>query len=326
MSSHVADRTQAAPSRAPRSAWLTGGLPMAALMLIALVSLYMQVPASSGPAAESAAAAAGGNPAVLPGFLPGAWFLPADERLGFVEIAAGPFLAGSDASVDPQAFDNEFWADGRTDHRVNLDTYYIARYEVTVAQFRAFVEASGFRADPQSLEAPPDHPVSNVSWTDALAYSRWLDTTLREWPETPAELANLLRQGWRITLPDELEWEKAARGVDGRIFPWGNEPRRDRANYQGRGTVPVGSFQCGECAHGLQDMSGNVWEWTRTPFHAGPHGAPASLNPEADALWVMRGGSFGDPERNVRAALRGGADPGARRPFIGFRVVLTHGS
>jgi formylglycine-generating enzyme required for sulfatase activity len=77
----------------------------------------------------------------------------------------------------------------------------------------------------------------------------------------------------------------------------------------------------------LLDMSGNVWELTRSPYQPYPYDPTDDRkNLDADALWVMRGGSFGDPERNVRAAIRGGADPGARRPFIGFRVVISRGT
>ena len=90
------------------------------------------------------------------------------------------------------------------------------------------------------------------------------------------------------------------------------------------GARPVGDVGCPECPWGVLDMSGNVWEWTLTPFRAGPYDPTASPpDLREDALWVMRGGSFTDPERNVRAAVRGGADPGARRPFIGFRVAIS---
>ncbi len=260
----------------------------------------------------------------LHGFRADAWFLPDDARLGFVEIPAGPFVMGSDPVVDPLAFDNERWSTDRAQGTVDLPTYSIGRYEVTVAQFRAFVEATGYSFDPQALKAPGDHPVAFVSWPDALAYGRWLEVTLRESPRTPPELSRLLFDGWRIRLPSEAQWEKAARGTDGRIYPWGNEPRPDGANFRGAETAPVGSFACAECSYGLSDMSGNVWELTRSLYRPYPYD-PSDDHPdlEAPALWVMRGGYFGDPARNVRAALRGGVDPGARRPFIGFRVVIS---
>ena len=258
------------------------------------------------------------------GFRSDAWFLPDEELLGFVEVPVGPFLMGSDPTIDSLAFDNEWWPGASPQMTVDLAAFYVGRYEVTVAQFAAFVEESGYRADPEAFQRPPDHPVASVAWTDALAYARWLETTLREWPETPLELSRLLRDGWRISLPTEAEWEKAARGSDGRIYPWGNEPRRDRANYGTRSTAPVGSFECPECPFGLLDMSGNVWEWTRSPYQAYPYDDSDDREGlDADALWVMRGGSFSDQERNVRTAIRGGADPGVRRPFIGFRLVIT---
>ena len=258
------------------------------------------------------------------GFRSDAWFLPDDELLGFVEVSAGPFLMGSDPGIDPLAFDNEWWPGARPQATVDVAAFYVGRYEVTVAQFAAFVEETGYRTDPEAFQGPPDHPVAAVSWTDALAYARWLETTLGEWPETPPELSRLLSDGWRISLPTEAEWEKAARGSDGRIYPWGHEPRRDRANYQGRSTTPVGSFECPECPFGLFDMSGNVWEWTRSPYQAYPYNeANDREGLDADALWVMRGGAFNDTERNVRTGIRGGADPGVRRPFIGFRLVIT---
>ncbi len=298
-------------------------MPLAALGLIVAVWISLQI-SQSRPSAESGRAQETATPADLPGFRSDAWFLPDEELLGFIEIPAGPFLMGSDAAIDAQAFDIERWSQARAQGTVDLPAFYIGRYEVTVAQFRAFAEATGYRAlDDESLRGRLDHPMVGVSWTDALAYGRWLEEVLLEWPETPPRLSRLLRDGWRVGLPSEAEWEKAARGADGRIYPWGNEPRRDRANYGG-GTTPVGSFDCPECPFGLADMSGNVWEWTRSPYQPYPYDpTDDGQDLDAEALWVMRGGSFGYPERDARAASRGGADPGARRAFIGFRLVVS---
>jgi formylglycine-generating enzyme required for sulfatase activity len=237
------------------------------------------------------------------GFKASAWYLPDDEMLGF---------------------ENERWSAERRQGRVELADYYIGGFEVTVAQFKAFVEATGYQIHTGTLNSPGNHPIASVSWTDALAYTRWLERMLKDSTETPAELRQLLQQGWRITLPSEAEWEKAARGFGSRIYPWGNQPRRDRANYESLAPLPVGSFECPECAYGVADMSGNVWELTRSPYAAYPFDpSDDRRNLDGDALWVMRGGSFEDPANLVRSGVRGGVDPGARRPTIGFRVVLS---
>ncbi len=241
-----------------------------------------------------------------------------------VEIPAGPFTMGADPARDPQAFDNERWSPTAGEGTVHVDAFFIARHEVTVEQFSAFAHAAGWTVDQRALSGAPTHPVTYVSWPDALAYGRWLQATLERAPDTPPGLLQRLREGWRVTLPTEAEWEKAARGTDGRTYPWGNTPRSDRANYQGRGTTPVGRFTCPECPYGLADMSGNVWEWTSSPLQPYPYDpSDDRANLAADALWVMRGGHYGDPARLVRTTTRGAADPGARRPFIGFRVVLS---
>ncbi|MDE0358527.1 MAG: SUMF1/EgtB/PvdO family nonheme iron enzyme [Gammaproteobacteria bacterium] len=250
--------------------------------------------------------------------------LPDAPLLGFVEIAEGPFLMGSDPGIDTLAYDVERWSADRPQGVVDVAAFLIGRSEVTVAQFAAFVEAAGHEVDPQALAGSPLHPVSFVSWPDALAYCRWLEELLRESPATPPEVRSRLAEGWRVTLPSEAQWEKAARGGDGRIFPWGNELRRDRANFATGSPAPVGELACPECPHGLRDMSGNVWEWTRSPWQPYPYDeADDREGLEGDPLWVMRGGSFADPVRNVRAAIRGASGPDVRREFIGFRVVIV---
>lgn len=269
------------------------------------------------------------NPAVLAKFSAETWFLPDDELLGFVEIPAGPFLMGSDPRTDRLAFENERWTDSQVQGTVDLPSYYIGRYEVTVAQFRTFVAETDHRTDPASMNGQPDHPVALVTWPDAMAYANWLDQTLRDSPLTPSRVRELLTSGWKVTLPTEAQWEKAARGTDGRIFPWGNDPSGAFANFRSTdaipsGTTPVGSFECPECAYGLADMSGNVWELTRSPYRDYPFDPTHDrVDLRADALWVMRGGAFDQTAQNVRAALRGGVDPGARRPEIGFRLVIS---
>ena len=300
-----------------------GAVPLAALAIVGAVWFALQLSQSSTPMSETDSRR---STAVseLSGFRPDAWFLPDEDLLGFVEIPAGVFVMGSDPAIDPRAFDLERWSSTSAQGTVDLPTFYIGRYEVTVAQLSAFAEATAHTLDPQALQAPPDHPASLVSWPDALAYARWLDAVLRESPATPARLATLLSDGWRVSLPTEAEWEKAARGTGGRVFPWGNEPEPDRANYGGRSTTSVGSYECTECVFALSDMAGNVWEWTRSPYQPYPYdGTDDGGGLEADALWVIRGGSFADPEGFVRAANRGRADPGARRPFIGFRVSIS---
>ena len=315
--------TTPAASPDTTSPGVIGPAILAALVIGTAGWLGLQPAPGDGDAATGAASPAAATPAELPGFRADAWFLPDDAQLGFVEVPAGPFSMGADPTTDAEAFDNERWSATAAQGTPDLPAFFIGRYEVTVAQFAAFVAATGFPADPQAIEAPPDHPVANVSWPDALAYCRWLDAALRDAPQTPPGLVERLRRGWQVTLPSEAEWEKAARGMDGRRYPWGEEMRRDRATPQSGAAAPAGSVPCPECPYGLLDMSGNVWEWTRSPYQPYPFDDGDRGDLDADALWVMRGGSFTDPARNLRTTTRGGADPGARRPFIGFRVALS---
>lgn len=254
-----------------------------------------------------------------PRFRPDAWYLPEQLLLGFKEIPADTFLMGE-------------WAD---QHDVTLPTYYMARYPVTVAQFKVFVDASGHEpADPDSLGGLPNHPVVNVSWYDALAYCEWLTEILIEWEGMPEPLAGLLRDaGWCITLPSEAEWEKAARGTDGRIYPWGEDVEPDRANYVDAGigaTSPVGCFPGGVSPYGVEELSGNVWEWTRSllsdyPYPMGGKEQAQRENLEAsrDEHRVLRGGSFLDSGSLVRCPYRYRLSPNLCLRNLGFRVVAS---
>jgi len=294
-----------------------------AIHLALLALLYCSAFSSAGLLAQPAPQTSPAFSAAI-SFRASAWSLPDEPLLGFVEIPAGPFPMGSNPLIDPMAFENERWSESRRQGAVDVPLYYIARYETTVAQYQDFIEATGYGAAQLGEIVDDTMPAAGVSWTDALAYARWLEAQMKSSSETPSELRNLLQNGWKLTLPNEAEWEKAARGTESRIFPWGNQVRKDRANFSGTGPVPVGRISCPECPYGLRDMSGNVWEWTRSPYQEYPFTPDDDLeNLAEDALWVMRGGSFNDVENNVRTAVRGAADPGARRPFIGFRLAIT---
>lgn len=300
-----------------------GSRPGYAVVCMLLLLICVAGVSSNTLLAQSGATASPSTKAG-PVFSASAWFLPDESLLGFVEIPSGPFPMGSNPLIDPMAFENERWSESRRQGAVDLPAFYIARYETTRAQYQVFVEATGYNSSQLAADGEGALPASGVSWTDALAYARWLESEMKSSDETPPELRSLLQSGWRLTLPDEAQWEKAARGTESRVFPWGNQVRKDRANFGGTGPVPVGSIPCPECPYGLSDMSGNVWEWTRSPYQPYPFTSEDDFaNLAEDALWVMRGGSFNDVENNVRTAVRGAADPAARRPFIGFRLVIS---
>jgi formylglycine-generating enzyme required for sulfatase activity len=265
-----------------------------------------------------------------PRFRADAWYLPDEPLLGFVEIPAGPFLMGSNKAHDPGADDDE-----RPQHEVRLPGYFIGRYPVTVAQFRAFVEGGGSRPEnPESLQGLANHPVVSVSCYEAMQYCDWLTERLRAWPGTPEPLATLLpNKDCRVSLPSEVEWERAARGTDGRIYPWGDEPDPNRANYEVtsiKTTSTVGCFPSGASPYGVEDLSGNVWEWTRSLLGAYPYPADQqertrreNLQADRDAPRVLRGGAFNFYHWNVRCAARFSYSPYDRSWNFGFRVVVN---
>jgi formylglycine-generating enzyme required for sulfatase activity len=250
------------------------------------------------------------------------------ERLdfGWIEVPGGWFPMGSNPRRDRHAHDEE-----QPQHRVFVETFRLARAPVTVDQFAAFVRATGFQTDaeaersehcwarprgPESdgLESEADHPVTCVSWRDAQAFCRWAG----------------------VRLPTEAEWEKAARGTDGRIYPWGNQlPDPRRCNYGDLvgTTTPVGAYPAGASPFGLLDMAGNAWEWTASLWGSLEQGhyrypydpADGREAPDADQslMRIVRGGSFRDDTTRMRCAYRDWRYPFYRSDTIGFRAAAV---
>jgi formylglycine-generating enzyme required for sulfatase activity len=244
--------------------------------------------------------------------------LPIEPEL--IHIPAGEFLMGSDPGKDEDAMARE-----QPQHRLYLPEYYIARTPVTNAQYAAFVEATGHRKpDHWEDRKPPgdkaDHPVVNVTWHDAMAYCCWLTETT----------------GRTYRLPSEAEWEKAARGTDGRIYPWGDEPPDEsRCNFgrNAAATTPVGMYSPqGDSPYGCVDMAGNVWEWALSLWGKGmwepdfkypykPADGREDLEAGNDILRALRGGSWYDNQDNARCAFRYGVIPGSGSSDLGYRLV-----
>jgi formylglycine-generating enzyme required for sulfatase activity len=285
------------------------------------------------PALERVSAGDGLTAIGDPRFREDAWHLPDEALLGFVKIPEGTFTMGTREEEIPLLLERfggtQEWYEWETPQRqVDLPAYYVARYPVTVAQFRAFVEDSGYEpGDPDSLRGVSNHPVVLVTWHDALKYCDWLTERLRAWDATPEPLATLLREEeWAITLPSEEEWEKAARGTDGRIFPWGEQADPERANYSDTEvgtTSAVGCFPDGASPYEVEDLSGNVWEWCRTKWEENYRDYQGDDSLEGDARRVLRGGSFLDGGTGVRCASRSVWYPFDRFRSYGFRVVAS---
>jgi formylglycine-generating enzyme required for sulfatase activity len=241
-------------------------------------------------------------------------------------VAAGEFWMGNSEGEDRI---REY---ARPLHRCALPyPYRIARFPVTVAQFRRFVSESGHQpADPAGLQGLDNWPVTRVSWYDARAFCEWLTRTWRE--------RGILEPEWEIRLPSEAEWERAARGdADDRVFPWGDDSDPDRANCAETGIAEVSAVGCfpgGASPYGCEEMSGNVWEWTLSLW--GPASAEPSFlypydpadgredpNAPPEVFRVLRGGPYLVGIRHVRCAYRGRAQAGGWNEFIGFRVVAA---
>lgn len=235
-----------------------------------------------------------------------------------VLIPAGEFLMGSDPQQDEHAHESQ-----QPQHCLFLPGYYLAKTPVTHAQYHTFLRATG-REAPEGWDwvkhTPPrgkeDHPVFNVSWYDALAYCQWLSEVT----------------GKSYGLPSEAEWEKGARGTDGRIYPWGNQWDATRCNIAEGGkivTTSVGTYPQGASPYGLLDIAGNVWEWTRSlwgdypyPTHEPEQAWRENLQAARTRHRVQRGGAGHGLYWDVRCTARRGDYPYNASLIIGFRIVL----
>jgi formylglycine-generating enzyme required for sulfatase activity len=229
-----------------------------------------------------------------------------------VLIPAGEFLMGSDPNRDIDAQGDEL-----PQHRLYLPDYHIAKTPVTSAQYWAFAQSASHKQPgtwkgKQPPQGRKDHPVVNVSWHDTVAYCKWL-----------AQVT-----GKHFRLPSEAEWEKAARGTDGRIYPWGNEPpdeSRCNFDFKIKETTLVGSYPQGASPYGLLDMAGNVYEWCHSLYR--PYLYNATDGREGAGGWdderVLRGGAFNSDARYVRCASRYRYSPDYRNYYAGFRLVLA---
>jgi formylglycine-generating enzyme required for sulfatase activity len=216
-----------------------------------------------------------------------------------VRLAGGEFYMGDGgASRESLGADDGDAVGGRP--RVRVSPFYLQRHEVTTAEYRRFKPS-------HQPDTPGDHPVSHVSWFDAMTYAAWLGGSL----------------------PTEAQWEFAARGATGRMYPWGDEaPSRERANYQHGTTMPVGSFPEGATPELIYDLAGNLWEWCRD---GSSPAASRALQPNAILVdpvgsadtntRVLKGGSYFNDERFLKNAGRNFLHPDALESVVGFRVA-----
>ena len=244
-----------------------------------------------------------------------------------VRVPAGPFLMGSTKKVDRNAYPAE-----SPQRQIHLDTFDIDKYEVTALQFLKFVVATNrpplldWRYDGGNFQlSMANHPVMHVTWYDADAYCTWAGKRL----------------------PTEAEWEKAARGEDGRIYPWGNQMAGlTRANYGRTGLsgpvrdrperlllyppiIAVDKYDNSVSPYGVYQMAGNVAEWVADWYDKDYYASLPDRNPkgpEQGTQRSFRGGGWMDSTPSVRAAQRNGADPDTKMNWLGFRCAKgAHG-
>lgn len=243
------------------------------------------------------------------------------DGMELCRVPAGSFQMGSGEEEEEA---KNFILDERPRHRVELPyDYQIGRFPVSEAQFREFEAASGYEGrEGRGSWNPASWPAVYVSWHDAIAFCRWLTERWRE--------SGRLPEGWGVGLPSEAEWERAARGHGGRRYPWGEGFDANRvSSRESRIGEPsaLGCFPGGRSPWGCEEMSGNVWEWTRSLSGDYPYPEPGPPRSAREALSsggprVLRGGAYVNDASFVRCAVRDRFNPLYRYGLIGFRVVL----
>jgi formylglycine-generating enzyme required for sulfatase activity len=251
------------------------------------------------------------------------------DQMEQVYVPAGEFIMGSDAPEAKRTITGGRAYPEIPVNTVYLDGYWIDKYEVTTGQYALCVDAGVCQPpfNPVSETSPkywgnPDfsnYPVIWVNWYMARAYCEWTGRRL----------------------PTEAEWEKAARGTDGRTYPWGNDPLTgERANFCDincprtianglfndgyAGTAPVGSYPAGASPYGALDMSGNVWEWTGTlvmPYPYDANDGREDLEAKGERVW--RGGPYSNGIWWMRSSVRYRSVPGYWWMNLGFRCAST---
>jgi len=229
---------------------------------------------------------------------------PADLD-AMVHVPAGEFLMGRANGENDEA----------PERRVYVDAFYIDRTEVTNAMYKAFCDATGYLPpvsptwDTGYFRSKPDHPALNLTWDQATAYCKWAGKRL----------------------PTEAEWEKAARGTDGRVYPWGNvwadSLTNLRAGDRFEKAAPVGAFPAGASPYGALDMAGNVWEWCADWYLLEAYATASNRNPTGPAgpapRRVVRGGSFASGQSDAEVANRDKFAPNQLLDHIGCRCVWS---
>jgi formylglycine-generating enzyme required for sulfatase activity len=224
-----------------------------------------------------------------------------------VLVPAGEFVMGAHQEYEMADKDE------RTTHTVYLNAFSIDRYEVTTARYAKFIQETKRPApkywSEETLKQHERKPVVGVDWNDAAAYCAWVEKRL----------------------PTGAEWEKAARGTDLRLYPWGNEePGRQWANFDHccdkgyEALTEVGSFEQGKSPYGVYDMAGNVWEWVADRYDEGSYGKSAERNPTGRSSGekrIVRGGAWDSASTYVRSSYRLRLSPTFRLDNIGFRCA-----